>query len=75
MTFSSSTERRPIGFRSPSDQIPFAVRSDSVRVTMTFLHTNNDFSPHKSVELFYTCSTLLHNFLVYAKALKKKYSR
>ena len=38
---------------------------------MTFLHTNNDFSPHKSVELFYTCSTLLHNFLVYAKALKK----
>ena len=28
--------RRPIGFRSPSNQIPFAVRSDSVRVTMTF---------------------------------------
>ena len=70
MTFSSSPERRPIGFRSPSNRIPFAVRSDSVRVTMTFLHTNNDFSPHKSVELFYTCSTLLHNFLVYAKALK-----
>ena len=32
----SDSVRRPIGFRSPSDQIPFAVRSDSVRVTMTF---------------------------------------
>lgn len=70
MTFSSSPERRPIGFRSPSNQIPFAVRSGGVRLTMTFLHTNNNFCPHKSVELFYTCSTLLHNFLVYAKALK-----
>ena len=32
----SDSVRRPIGFRSPPDQIPFAVRSDSVRVTMTF---------------------------------------
>ena len=32
----SDSVRRPIGFRSPSDQIPFAARSDSVRVTMTF---------------------------------------
>ena len=28
--------RRPIRLRSPSDQIAFAVRSDCVRVTMTF---------------------------------------
>lgn len=28
--------RRPIRFRSPSNRIPYAVRSDSVRVTMTF---------------------------------------
>ena len=27
----SDSVRRPIGFRSPSDQIPFAVRSDCVR--------------------------------------------
>ena len=32
----SDSVRRPIRFRSPSDQIPFAVRLDSVRVTMTF---------------------------------------
>ena len=32
----SVSVRRPIGFRTPSDQIPYAVRSDSVRVTMTF---------------------------------------
>ena len=32
----SDSVRRPIRFRSPSDQIPYAVRSDSVRVTMTF---------------------------------------
>ena len=32
----SDSVRRPIGFRSPPDQIPSAVRSDSVRVTMTF---------------------------------------
>ena len=28
--------RRPIGLRSPSDQIPFAVRSDCVRLRTTF---------------------------------------
>ena len=28
--------RRPIGFRPPSDQIPFAVRSDSVRRPIGF---------------------------------------
>ena len=28
---SSFSVRRPIGFRPPSDRIPFAVRSDSVR--------------------------------------------
>ena len=27
----SDSVRRPIGFRPPSDQIPFAIRSDSVR--------------------------------------------
>ena len=34
---SSCTERRPIGLRPPSDQIPFAVRSDSVRRPMSFV--------------------------------------
>ena len=29
-------ERRPIGFRSPPDQIPFAVQSDSVRRPIGF---------------------------------------
>ena len=33
---SSYSERRPIGFRTPSDQIPYAAQSDSVRYTMTF---------------------------------------
>ena len=33
---SSDTERRPIGLRTPSDQIAFAVRSDGVRSPMTF---------------------------------------
>ena len=32
----SDSVRRPIGLRSPSDQIPSAVRSDCVRVTVTF---------------------------------------
>ena len=32
----TDTVRRPIGFRSPSDQIAFAVRSDCVRSPMTF---------------------------------------
>ena len=33
---SSYSERRPIGFRTPSNQSPFAVQSYSVRYTMTF---------------------------------------
>ena len=33
---SSFSVRRPIGFRTPSDQIPFAVRSDSVRRPIGF---------------------------------------
>ena len=33
---SSFSVRRPIRFRSPSDQIPFAVRSDSVRRPIGF---------------------------------------
>ena len=32
----SDSVRRPIRFRPPSNQIPYAARSDSVRVTMTF---------------------------------------
>ena len=34
--FLTVSVRRPIGFRTPPDQIPYAARSDSVRVTMTF---------------------------------------
>ena len=33
---SSYSERRPIGFRSPSNQIPNAARSDSVRRPIGF---------------------------------------
>ena len=33
---SSYSERRPIGFRSPSDQIPYAVQSDSERRPIGF---------------------------------------
>ena len=32
----SDSVRRPIRFRSPSDQIPFAVQSDSVRRPIRF---------------------------------------
>ena len=32
----SDSVRRPIRFRTPPNQIPYAVQSDSVRVTMTF---------------------------------------
>ena len=32
----SDSVRRPIGFRSPPDQIPYAVRSDSVRRPIGF---------------------------------------
>ena len=35
---SSCSVRRPIGFRTPPDQIPYAVRSDSVRCPTHFLH-------------------------------------
>ena len=33
----SDSVRRPIRFRTPSDQIPYAVRSDSVRWRWNFL--------------------------------------
>ena len=33
---SSYSVRRPIGFRTPPDRIPYAARSDPVRYTMTF---------------------------------------
>ena len=36
IAFPTVCVRRPIRFRTPSDRIPYAVRSDSVRVTMTF---------------------------------------
>ena len=36
---SSFSVRRPIGFRPPSDQIPSAVRSDSVRRPVGYLET------------------------------------
>ena len=32
----SDSVRRPIGFRTPSNQIPYAVRSDSVRHPIRF---------------------------------------
>ena len=32
----TDTVRRPIGFRPPSDWIPYAARSDSVRCPITF---------------------------------------
>ena len=31
----SDSVRRPIGFRTPPDQIPYATRSDGIRCTMT----------------------------------------
>lgn len=34
----SDSERRPIGFRTPSDQIPNAVRSDCERNTVAKVH-------------------------------------
>ena len=36
--------RRPIRFRSPSDQIPYAVQSDSVRRPIGFRTGDDDFS-------------------------------
>ena len=41
---SSDSERRPIGFRTPSDQIPFAARSDSVRRPIGFRTLHDDIS-------------------------------
>ena len=41
---SSYSERRPIGFRSPSDRIPYAVRSDSVRRPIGFRTLHDDIS-------------------------------
>ena len=38
---SSFSVRRPIGFRSPSDQIPFAARLDSVRRPIGFRPPSN----------------------------------
>ena len=40
----SDSVRRPIGFRSPSDQIPYAVQSDSVRRPIGFRTGDDDFS-------------------------------
>ena len=40
----SDSVRRPIGFRSPSNRIPFAVRSDSVRRPIGFRTGDDDFS-------------------------------
>ena len=34
--------RRPIGFRPPSDRVPFAVRSDSVRRPIGFRSLHDD---------------------------------
>ena len=40
----SDSVRRPIGFRTPSNRIPFAVRSDSVRRPIGFRTGDDDFS-------------------------------
>ena len=37
------SERHPIGFRPPSDQIPSAVRSDSVRRPIGLRSEHDDF--------------------------------
>ncbi|MCI7423853.1 MAG: hypothetical protein MSS89_01295, partial [Prevotella sp.] len=36
VVFTFCTDRRPIGFRPPSNRIPFAIRSDSVRRPIRF---------------------------------------
>ena len=56
----SDSVRRPIGFRTPSNQIPFAARSDSVRVTMTFreVFTANIRQAERHIaaaQYFFTC--------------------
>ena len=40
----SDSVRRPIGFRTPSNQIPSAVQSDSVRRPIRFRTGDDDFS-------------------------------
>ena len=40
----SDSVRRPIRFRTPSDQIPYAVQSDSVRRPIGFRTGDDDFS-------------------------------
>ena len=40
----SDSVRHPIGFRTPSDQIPYAVRSDSVRYPMKLATVINNIS-------------------------------
>ena len=61
----SDSVRRPIGFRPPSNQIPFAARSDSVRVTMTFreVFTANIRQAERHIataQYFFTCK---HTYL------------
>ena len=60
LAFPTVCVRRPIGFRTPSDQIPFAVQSDSVRVTMTFreVFTANIRQAERHIataQYFFTC--------------------
>ena len=60
IAFPTVCVRRPIRFRSPSDQIPFAVQSDSVRVTMTFreVFTANIRQAERHIataQYFFTC--------------------
>ena len=40
----SDSVRRPIGFRTPSNQIPFAARLDSVRRPIGFRSVHDDIS-------------------------------
>ena len=40
----SDSVRRPIGFRTPSNRIPYAVQSDSVRRPIGFRTGDDDFS-------------------------------
>ena len=56
----SDSVRRPIRFRTPSNRIPFAARSDSVRVTMTFreVFTANIRQAERHIaaaQYFFTC--------------------
>ena len=44
IAFPTVCVRRPIRFRTPSNRIPFAVRSDSVRRPIGFRTGDDDFS-------------------------------